>query len=898
MTCYPATACTVAGLSAQPPCYWNVSTLAGSGVAGWADGQGTDALFNDPHGVSVDPVSANIFVGEYANQRVRRISPIGSVSTIAGNGAAAFADGLGTSVSFNNPVGVRVGAAGSVYVGDYSGHRIRVIAPSGAVSTLTGSGVAGDANGVGTAAQLRFPTDIAFDANETTGFIVEQGGNRIRSIALSTSLVSTLAGSGVGGFADGVGTLAMFLLPTAAAWHPSGSLYVAESCEIGGFDSVGGGNHRIRRIDTTTAAVSTFAGNGVAGGANGAGTAATFFSPRGLAFDATFSTLFVAEAAGNRIRAIHVSSAAVETIAGNGFAGFADGFGAAALFGRPIFLAASPSGTLYTVESTNNRLRALTCVPCPASYFCASGAPELCPAGAFCPLSSINPTPCAVGTFSAPGASSCAPCPTNTSAPSTGSTSCQPCPAGTASLEGSPTCSFALTPGAPCAADAACPPASACRGGFCCAPNAVRAGCAACAIATGACQLRSPGDPCASNADCGTDLCAGGCCCASSALLTPGCTACRCWANASTTPATAGACLAAPLPPPPPTCACAPSSPSPLPLPNTTLGGGCLACEAFDASHQVDGLFILAAANPLNKAGVDLALGLPGACTSLQVAAASQGLSAPEVAALLPCLRAPAYLRVEGVNYTVLGPAAPLRLAALPEGCDAGDGGDGAPPPPAPAPFPCSAPAGSYCAAAAPPATRCASVPSTAVPWATAANPASPLPCTACTPPVAIPLSGLSSPLSILATGGAWGEYGGVVNSFPLEGVATAPGRAGNCVVGGTPYPCFYMEEAQVCPAGAPAGACCNLNCGSNIDPGLPFVWSFAGPAGALLAPPRFGPVAGGVAAPPAAAQVLLGVNDLYMADNVGAIIVCVQGVAVLPCPAGLRSEAGSAGCA
>ena len=83
----------------------------------------------------------------------------------------------------------------------------------------------------------------------------------------------------------------------------------------------------------------------------------------------------------------------------------------------------------------------------------------------------------------------------------------------------------------------------------------------------------------------------------------------------------------------------------------------------------MEGLFILAAANPLNTVGVDLALGLPGACASLGAAMAAQGVPAPEVAALLPCLGAPTYVEVEGVRYTVLGPAAPLRLAALPEEC-------------------------------------------------------------------------------------------------------------------------------------------------------------------------------------------------------------------------------------
>jgi hypothetical protein len=107
-------------------------------------------------------------------------------------------------------------------------------------------------------------------------------------------------------------------------------------------------------------------------------------------------------------------------------------------------------------------------------------------------------------------------------------------------------------------------------------------------------------------------------------------------------------------------------------------GGGaptaprCHACDAFDASQAVEGLFILAAANPLNPTpGVDLAVGLPGACASLAGAAAAQGVPPAEVAAMLPCLARPTLLLIDGTNYTVLGPAAPLKLAALPEDCGA-----------------------------------------------------------------------------------------------------------------------------------------------------------------------------------------------------------------------------------
>ena len=105
---------------------------------------------------------------------------------------------------------------GNVYVADTDNHRIRKILPSGLVSTLAGSGTAGGVNGIGTNAQFSSPTDIALDSSGIMGYVVEQGGNRVRSIVLATASVSTLAGSGVAGFADGTGVAAQFNQPTSA----------------------------------------------------------------------------------------------------------------------------------------------------------------------------------------------------------------------------------------------------------------------------------------------------------------------------------------------------------------------------------------------------------------------------------------------------------------------------------------------------------------------------------------------------------------------------------------------------------------------------------------------------------------------------------------------------------
>jgi DNA-binding beta-propeller fold protein YncE len=199
------------------------------------------------------------------------------------------------------------------------------------------------------------------------GYIVEQAGSRIRSIVLSTAVVSTLAGSGIAGFEDNSnGLLARFNYPTSAVWHPSGLLYVADGVMS---------NRRIRRVIISTTAVSTLAGNGAAGGLDGVGTSATFNIPRGITLDATFSKLYIAESIGNRIRSISLSTALVQTIAGSVIASYANGFGVSAGFNGPLFLAISPSGVIYTADLSGNRIRQLTCVPCPPGLDCSSGAP-------------------------------------------------------------------------------------------------------------------------------------------------------------------------------------------------------------------------------------------------------------------------------------------------------------------------------------------------------------------------------------------------------------------------------------------------------------------------------------------------------------------------------------------
>jgi sugar lactone lactonase YvrE len=626
-----------------------VVTLAGRAASvGFADGSGAGVLFYFPSGVAID-ASGHVFVADQVNQRIRKVTPGGAVTTLAGSGSQAFADGTGAGASFRDPYGVAVDTSGNVFVGDANNHRIRKVTPGGVVTTLAGSSAAAFADGTGTGANFWLPHGTAVDASGNV-IVADYKNHRIRKVT-SEGVVTTLAGNGVcrrsddcpytnaGAFADGAGTDAMFNFPTGVAIDASGNVFVADS-----------GNTRIRKV-TPGGVVTTLAGSGGFAFADGTGAGASFHSPRGVAID-DYGNVLVADYGNNRIRLV-TPGGVVSTLAGNAGVGN-DNACLGASLNFPTGVAIDASGNVLVTNSGDggNTIRKIFRLSCPKGFYCPGGGMAEgfipCTTGTYCPEGSFAPTPCPAD---APGllvsASSLAACYINS---------------------GSGT--VAIPPGAACVSNASCASGS-CLGGFCCSVTAKAAGCVSCQPGTGSCALFSPGEACASAADCGTNECLGGCCCSAAAARTMGCTACQCWANASTSAATAGACLAAPPPPPPlPACACAPPTPAP-PLPNSTTPR-CLACDAFDASQAVEGLFILAAANPLNPSpGEDLAVGLPGACASLAGAAAAQGVPPAEVEVMLPCLARPAFLRIDGANYTVLGPAAPLRLAALPENCGA-----------------------------------------------------------------------------------------------------------------------------------------------------------------------------------------------------------------------------------
>jgi sugar lactone lactonase YvrE len=266
-----------------------VTTLAGSGKEGFADGMGKDAVFNGPAGIAIDR-DGNIYTAEWKGHRVRKITPAGVVTTLAGSGKAGFADGTGAGASFNTPEGVALDSKGNVYVADSANNKIRKISPSGVVTTLAGSGKKDFVNGVGAEAGFMDPKGIALDAVGNV-YVSDKGNHQIRKITPG-GVVTTLAGSGKAGSENGRGAEASFNKPFGPTVDGQGNVYVADS-----------GNNLIRKI-TPSGVVFTLAGSGKAGSEDGYESAASFNTPWGVAVD-SFGTVYVSDHNSFKIRKIY-----------------------------------------------------------------------------------------------------------------------------------------------------------------------------------------------------------------------------------------------------------------------------------------------------------------------------------------------------------------------------------------------------------------------------------------------------------------------------------------------------------------------------------------------------------------------------------------------------------------
>lgn len=295
---------------------FTVSTFAGSGTSGNTNGTGTSASFNFPYGVAVD-ANRTVYVADRSNNLIRKITAAGEVSTLASgfsNPSNVAVDKLGNvyvadvgnacikkiapngtvttfagSSNFSSPRDLTVDAQGNVYVTDYIGAKVLKITSAGVVSTVAGSGTQATTDGNGINASFFGPTGIAVDANGVI-YVAELNGNTIRKIATNGD-VTTLAGAGTSGFADGTGNAAKFAGLYQLSIAPDGNLYAADF-----------NNRRFRKI-TPAGVVSTLAGTGTAGSTDGLSTSATFAQVTGIA--AFNNSYFVVSDYGNhKIRTV------------------------------------------------------------------------------------------------------------------------------------------------------------------------------------------------------------------------------------------------------------------------------------------------------------------------------------------------------------------------------------------------------------------------------------------------------------------------------------------------------------------------------------------------------------------------------------------------------------------
>lgn len=257
----------------------SLNALAGSGVNGSADGQGTLASFSMPSGIAIHPQTGYIYVADVNNNSIRKISPTGAVSTYAGTAVAGNVDGAISTATFNQPQGLCFDSDGSLYVLQYGNPAIRKINSTGTQVTTISKLVRGNS---------------AFFTYANGNFYVsELSGNTIDKVNLSDGSLTVLAGSAasVAGFEDGLGSDAKFNAPRGMAIDSTGNIYVADYS-----------NHAIRRI-TPAGYVTTVAGNGVNADKDGVGSNASFRNPASIALDG-LGNLYVGDAGSQKIRKV------------------------------------------------------------------------------------------------------------------------------------------------------------------------------------------------------------------------------------------------------------------------------------------------------------------------------------------------------------------------------------------------------------------------------------------------------------------------------------------------------------------------------------------------------------------------------------------------------------------
>ncbi|HEX7415421.1 MAG TPA: NHL repeat-containing protein, partial [Bacteroidia bacterium] len=337
-----------------------ISRIAGDGTQGYSGdaGQATASELNYPTGVVIDALG-NLYIADQSNNRIRKVTTTGIISTFAGNGTWSYSGdgGQATAAEFKTPTGVAIDAVGNLYIADYYNSRIRKVNTAGIISTFAGNGTAGYSGdgGQATSAELHYPFGVAVDASGNL-YIADNQNNRVRKVN-SSGIISTIAGNGTAGYnGDGWNATAAELQePTSIAFDASGNVYIADA-----------GNMRIREVNTS-GIISTFAGNGIQGysGDGYAATNAELNLPTGVAIDAS-GTVYIADRANNVVRRVFTSggmSGTIWTLAGGGSCGSSYcgdcGLSGSAALNSPIGVACDAYGNIYIGDWSNFLIRKL-----------------------------------------------------------------------------------------------------------------------------------------------------------------------------------------------------------------------------------------------------------------------------------------------------------------------------------------------------------------------------------------------------------------------------------------------------------------------------------------------------------------------------------------------------------
>lgn len=333
-----------------------ITTYAGTGVVGYSGdgGPATAAEFNSPHGIYLSS-SGDLYVTEWYNNRIRKISASGIISTVAGNGIAGYSGdgGPATAAAIQHPFTVVMDTAGNLYFAEQANYRVRKINTAGIVTTIAGNGISGFSGdgGPATAASFGAPCGLALDG--AGNLYVGDGNNHCVRKINSVGIITTVAGTpGVPGYSGdgGAATVARLNFCNYLHCDNAGNVYITDN-----------GNHRIRLLHSS-GIITTFAGNGLSGssGDGGQATAAELDFPAGVNIDAA-GNVYIAGDINQSVRMVNAAGI-ISTFAGAGTAGYSGDGGPAtsAQFDNPLDITFDACGDMYVADNLNNVIRRIS----------------------------------------------------------------------------------------------------------------------------------------------------------------------------------------------------------------------------------------------------------------------------------------------------------------------------------------------------------------------------------------------------------------------------------------------------------------------------------------------------------------------------------------------------------